>query len=739
MRKSDFILFENKPAEKFTEAYPIGNGHIGAMLYGDFPKMKIGLNHDELWTGYEKSITHLWDKTKLDEAREAVFSGDYVLACDILGKHYAKNDASSYITLGDLYIDFGGGEPTDYKRTLDTSRGVAEIGFALNGGRVTATLFASYPTNTLVCRIRSDLPIFLSLSQDCPIEGTPSLKNGTLIYEGVCPLYRNREKEKELNRIVYEYGDRDRAIAFATVLHTVTDGEIFCEEGRISVRDGKETTLYFTVETSYKDGLARGKEPSSLLPVAEERVLRIAERTFDDLLLEHTEDFSELFFRSSVELDGKDMSDTPTSERVEAQDITDTSLLNLLYNFGKYLMISSSREGTCAANLQGIWCRSIAPPWGSGYTTNINTEMNYWAAMPTGLFDCMEPLEALVRVLNRTGKSVARDLFGARGACSCHNSDIFGHATPVSGMVMWSFFPCAYAWLVGELWRKYEYTGNEKYLESIYPLVEDAALFFIDTLVFDGKYYIFSPATSPENRYIHNDRLCQVAKSSTMFGSIAKEALANYINAADRFGIENADTLRANEIFNKLLPLRVMSDGKLDEWYLCEKDGEQSEHQPVHRHISHLYGLYPAREINTDVLRRAAKVSLDMRGDESTGWSLGWKMCCRARLFDGDACMRLIKLFLRPCNTETVAATGGGIYKNLFCAHPPFQIDGNFAFTAAISEMLVSERDGEIYPIPALPKELGNGRARGIRVSGNRAVDLSFKDGTVTEFKVYNL
>jgi alpha-L-fucosidase 2 len=357
--------------------------------------------------------------------------------------------------------------------------------------------------------------------------------------------------------------------------------------------------------------------------------------------------------------------------------------------------------------------------------------------------DLIEPLESLLRTVRKTGKEVAREIFGAGGFTANHNYDIFGYAQPAYGWPCWSYFPVSAAWLIRELFNKYEYTLDKKYLESVWELLYESAEFFLDMLIFDGEYLILSPGTSPENHYFDAEgNECSVGRSSTMFASIVRETLTNLVSAAQILKKDNDGLVeRAKEAIPKLLPLRITDDGRIEEWYFGGKSIAPKEPEVHHRHISHLYDLYPAKLINpkTPELFAAAKESLRVRGDDATGWSLGWKVNCYARLRDGEGAMRIAKLFMRPVE-PTIEQTlyGGGVYPNFFCAHPPFQIDGNFGFTAGICEMLVGELDGEIIPLPALPEELSaGGSVKGLAVRGNKRVDLAWKNGKLTEFKIY--
>ena len=528
----------------------------------------------------------------------------------------------------------------------------------------------------------------------------------------------------------------ERTVRFAAVLGCRSDGNVSLLEDSILLSGAQSLTLAFSAATSYLDGDPQGKEGYE-----DEATCAVSRALAGDtelLFKEHLSDHSKYYDLVDLHLEGPDLSSVPTSARIAAfgADRSDSSLITLAFNLGRYLMIAGSRKGSRALNLQGIWNDLMDPPWNSNYTTNINTEMNYWPAAPCGLHEMTEPLFDLVSVVARHGRDTAKHMFGARGTAAGHNADIFGFAAPSSGQLRWSFFPLSLGWLLHELYDRYLYTKDKAYLERLYPLIEDVALFCIDTLVPDGDYLIFAPGTSAENA--HSDGI-QIAKTTTFFMEIIRDSLGRYVDASSELGRESEDVKRAREIIPRLLPTRITSDGRIEEWYLGEGAPLPVEPEPLHRHISHLYGLYPANTINTDELRAAAARSLDGRGDVSTGWSLGWKMCARARLGDADAVDRLIGYFFRPVavNSSVNMTNGGGVYSNLFCAHPPFQIDGNFAFTRALLEMLSDTKGSPESYLRGIPARYACGYVKGMFLEGGRRLDLVFRDGKVISSKIY--
>ena len=568
------------------------------------------------------------------------------------------------------------------------------------------------------------------------MDATPTLRGGVITHSGKCPAWGEMHHMRGTNPPDIPI-DLEGTVAFTTATALTADREVTVRDGDLAAKGVTAFTVYFATETSFKDGIARGKDGYTALAVS--RVESAMARPEAELLAEHISDVQRYYDLVEFTLDAPDTAHIPTSERIArfAQSTEDLSLVTLQFNYGRYLMIAGSREGSRALNLQGIWNDKMTPPWQSNYTTNINTEMNYWPALACGLADMLEPLESLLRTVEKYGRRAARDIYGARGIAAGHNYNIFGSCTPAPWRVQWGFLPFSFAWLVRELYNKYLYTGDTEYLRSIYGMLEGAAQFAIDTMVDDGSYLIFSPGTSPENTYIHTDgNGYDLATASTFYCSIAYDALKNYIAASESLGIENADVERARQMLPRILTPRITPDGRIEEWYFGGEPCDPKECDVHHRHISHLFGLYPGDSIDTPELMRAASRSLDVRGDASTGWSLGWKMCCRARLGEGEGLMRLIRLFVCPAASSYSSENGGGgVYANLFCAHPPFQIDGNFAFTAAICEMLLAGQDGK----PAFPKELGRGSVRGLRLPHGNAMDMKFADGEVTELRIYRV
>ncbi len=741
MPRFEHTIYSNEPAKCFNEAYPIGCGKLGAMIYGEPTHLKLSLNHDELWTGTSHlGKAALYDKSAYPEARDFALQGKYKEAQKIIEDRIDVNNGAAYLPLADLFFDLKLDDVTHYFRELDLQNSVARVSFFEKGSPVTAEFIASYPSNVIAIKISSDAPLDITVSKKVHFSEATLVSGSRITYFGSCPALCERQIRRECK---FNYLSEEKTgIRFASAIDIDTDGEFEIVDGKYEIKGARNLAVLISCETSFKDGLENGEERyKELLSDCLDAAKEIG---YKEIYFRHFRDVRSLYNRVSLSFDSESgMESLPTEKRIAAfaDGSNDFALITLAFNFSRYLLIASSREGSSASNLQGIWNEETDAPWCSNYTTNINTEMNYWAALPLGLPELLSPLEALIEKISVTGKESAEHIFSAGGFTAHHNSDLFGYSEPGYKTAAWSYFPVGFAWLLRELYNKYEYTLDKEYLEKIWVYLRGAAEFFLDTLVFDGEYLILAPGASAENSYLdENGESLSVAKSSTVFASIVRETITNLIKAAKILEKEDdAVVARAKEAEPKLLPLRITDDGRIEEWYFGGESKSPKEPEPTHRHISHLYDLYPAKLINVknEKLAAAAKETLRVRGDDATGWSLIWKMCCNARLRDSEGVMRFIKMFFRPVPIDAKdTSCGGGVYPNLFCACPPFQIDGNFGFAAGIIEALVGELDGEIIPLPALPKEIKSGKACGIRVTENRRVNLEWLNGEIVKFEI---
>lgn len=740
--------FFKSGAEHFEEAFPIGNGSIGAMIYGGIQKEKISLNHDTLWSGHRFEYdTPANAPENYLEARRLVAEGKIVEAQQILENRFNCHDTQMYMPLGNIFIEYDRDENGEYTRTLDMSKG--KVSAEYDDGKVEYdhSYIASADSECLALRInaskRGELSFVLSFEGGVEIISDElRVDKSVLVFTGKCPSFTKPKKQgpdDHDDRLVV-YSDReDESIMFTLCIKPViTGGELIFDGAKIYVRNADKAEIFVTVRTSFIDPYT--------LPLREHRKAAISAvkkcEDYEDIEKKHIVDFSQLYSRTSLELreddDRKIYEKLTIDERLKGFDGRDTGLYELIFNFGRYLMISGSRSRSQPLNLQGIWNEKLLAPWSSGYTVNINTEMNYWPAFSCNLAECFEPFLSFMKNILPSGSRTAKEFYGAAGFVMHHNSDIWAHTVPVGpgveGSSVWSPWPMASGWMSIQLYDGYEYTLDEDYLEDIYPIMKKAAEFYCDILCEDGDKLIISPASSPENKYMHKGSAVALSKSCTMSQSIVAELFDRIIRASEILSCDSDFRSNIRKMLEKLDPYHIGSDGRLLEW-----DGEYDEAEPEHRHVSHLFSLFPGKNISvseTPELARACRKSLERRGDGGTGWCLGWKTCLYAELGDGNRALDILKNQLRYAEpTDNTSTHGGGTFPNLFDAHPPFQIDGNFAATAAIAHMLLQSEIGCIKLLPALPDEWQEGKVKGLVAKGNVTADISWENSRVK--KVY--
>lgn len=741
------LLYYNEPAHVWNEALPIGNGRLGAMVFGDPVTDALALNLDELWTGYPRDAAGNNARAAVDDAARAAMAGDDLRATAIIRDNLSRINAEAYMPLGTLRINMGDGEISCYSRKLTLQDAVVRTSYRKNGVRYKTEVFASHPHAVIVYHVEADTPKALSLSVSftSDMKHTVSPEDDKLCLDGECIA------NSEYNRKMFEdrnffYSDEPekRGISYRCAVSAVTDGTVTCNGDTLSVTDAQTATLYIAAESSF-NGFDKHPhlEGKPYTPAVSERLSRATKEEYEALRAAHIADFASYYDRVTLSLDSDGKENVPTEKRLLSYHQNggkgDNALPVLLYNFGRYLAISASRDDSQPMNLQGIWNDTTLPPWHSNFTLNINTEMNYWPILMCNMPELHEPLIKMIEELSVTGEEVARRIYGARGFVVHHNSDLWRNACPSTVDPRWMYWPMASGWLVRHLFEHYLYTGDLDFLRNrAYPVMKKAALFYLDMLSEDKNgYLIMSPSTSPENSFYRDGGEASVAATSAMTMSIIRDLFGSCVRTADILSLPEDDfTIAVKAALPRLLPMRVSSRGDLIEWYNEEKYVEEK-----HRHVSHLYALHPAHEITKEkapALFAAAKKTLDFRGDAGTGWSLGWKINFHARLGDGDRALRLIKMQLTPLNgTEVDYDRAGGTYPNLFDAHPPFQIDGNFGAVSGITEMLVSGDGENTYLLPALPSEWKNGSLKGIRIYGGATVDLSWQDGRLTDYRVH--